>query len=192
MIKNIDKKLFLLTRSRRPMTGLLLTLGLAGATLSFPAQAVELGPEKTFFDSAPRLVSTSASQHSRRSPSTYFFTIEVPPEAGEPLEAVTISQKSNLEEINFDLGDSHAFRGGGLSGEAIPLSQIGSSQPRDNEVTLVFEQPVLPGNTVTVAVDVNQNPLYGGVYQFGVTAFSQGHLSPGLYLGSGRIGFTGH
>jgi hypothetical protein len=192
MIKSVDKKIFSVTRSRRPVTGLLIILGLAGATLSFPSQAIELGPEKTFFDSAPRLVRTSASQNSRRSPSTYYFTIEVPSEAGEALEAVTISQKSNLEEIDFNLGNSYAFRGGGLSGQPISLSQIGSSQPRENEVTLVFDQPVLPGNTVTIAVDVDQNPLYGGVYQFGVTAFSQGRLSPGLYLGTGRIGFTGH
>lgn len=190
MVKNIYNKLsdFLPTRATLAGTALAL-LGLSSVAIAIPAQAVELGEEKTFFNSAPRLVNTSASQHSRRGSSTYYFTIELPANAGESLEAVTVTQKQNLEEIDFDLSDSHAFLGGGFSGDSIPISQIGSSQPADNEVTLVFDEPVLPGETVTVAVDVDENPAYGGVYQFGITAFSQGRYSPGLYIGTGRISF---
>ena len=55
------------------------------------------------------------------------------------------------------------------------------------EVTVMFDQPIEPGNTVTVRVKPKRNPSFGGVYQFGVTAYPEGQNSQGLYLGSRRI-----
>ncbi|NEQ67434.1 MAG: DUF2808 domain-containing protein, partial [Symploca sp. SIO2D2] len=39
-------------------------------------------------------------------------------------------------------------------------------------------------NDVTVSLKAKRNPQAGGIYVFGVTAYSAGENSPGLYLGS--------
>jgi hypothetical protein len=73
-----------------------------------------------------------------------------------------------------------------LSHVLIPLAAVrGDSKP--GEVTLMFDTPVEPGKTVTIAVKPKRNPSIGGVYLFGITAYPTGDHSPGLYLGSGRI-----
>ena len=157
---------------------------------SLPASAVDLGGGRTFFDQSPRLIRTAASRTSSHAPSTYQFTIEVPSDAGEPLKAVT--QKPNVERIEFDLSENRAFIGDSFAGgPQLSLANIGGIQPSDsNEVTVVFDQPVEPGNTVTVSLRAKKNPHNGGVYLFGVTAFPVGNNSPGLYLGPARLHFT--
>jgi len=168
--------------------GLFLLVPLA----SLPTKAVELGDGRTFFDRTPRLIRTAASIPSPGTPSTYQFTIVVPPDAGEPMKAVTITQKPNLEQIRFERSKSRAFKGDSFDGGVlIPLSQTSGSEPSSaSEVTVVFDKPIEPGTTVTVAIRARQNPRLGGVYLFGVTAFPTGENSPGLYLGSGRLHFT--
>jgi hypothetical protein len=77
-------------------------------------------------------------------------------------------------------------------GTEIPLASIGSNQPKNTgEITIAFEQPVQPGQTVTVAVKSEANPTFGGVYLFGVTAYPAGESSLGQFLGYGRINFYG-
>ncbi|HBB33327.1 MAG TPA: hypothetical protein DDZ80_14620 [Cyanobacteria bacterium UBA8803] len=172
-------------------TVLLLGLLVPTSLSILPARAVEIGEGQTFFNRSPRLIRVAASNTSPTVPATYQFTIQVPEDAGEPLQAVKITQKENLEQISFDESQSRAFIGDSwASGSSIPLANIGGNAPADaNDITVVFDQPVAPGNTVTVTLNTNSNPLLGGVYQFGVTAFSRGENSPGLYLGSGRIHF---
>ena len=66
----------------------------------------------------------------------------------------------------------------------------GDLSTNPNDVTFVFDEPVQPGETVTVRVKAKRNPRVGGIYLFGVTAFPEGgEDSPGLYLGSGRLHF---
>jgi len=156
------------------------------------AKAADLGNGQTFFDHPPRLIQVSATTINPFSPSTYLFTISVPDNAGEPLKAVTIAQQPNVEQVDFQVSESRAFMGKNIaSGQSIALANIGGSEPSNsNEVTIVFDKPVTPGDTVTIALAVTRNPNLGGVYQFGVTAFSPGENSPGLYLGSGRLHFT--
>jgi len=73
----------------------------------------------------------------------------------------------------------------------IPLMPIGGAA-KPGEITVVFEQPVQPGNTVTVAIAAKANPNFGGSYEFGVTAYPVGDNSMGLFLGYGRINFYGN
>ncbi|NJO94284.1 MAG: DUF2808 domain-containing protein [Hydrococcus sp. RM1_1_31] len=140
---------------------------------------------------APRLIRAAATQVTPNAPSTYQFTIHVPKNAGEPLKAVTITQKTSPERIKFDASNSKAFMGDSFAGgPAISLANIGGSQPSDdNSVTIVFDKPVEPGNTVTVSLRAFHNPQFGGIYQFGVTAYPIGEKSEGLYLGSARLHF---
>jgi len=160
---------------------------LLSPTLSnLPTNAVELGENKTFFQTAPRLTRVAAGHAIADIPDTYQFTISLPDNAGKPLQAVTITQHENLEKIKFDLNQSSAFIGDSFAGgPEISLANIGGSQSDGaNQVMVTFDEPVLPGNDVTVSLKAKRNPQAGGIYVFGVTAYSAGENSPGLYLGS--------
>ena len=168
-----------------------LALGILIPTTFWSASAFELGDGRTAFLRAPRLIRTAASNSSANSPSTYQFTIEVPENAGEALKAVTISPKNHAQKINFNVSKSKAFMGDSFAGGTnLSLTNIGGSQINgSNEITFVFDEPVQPGNTVTVSLKTKRNPRAGGFYLFGVTAFPEGENSPGLYLGSGQLHF---
>ncbi|NET60121.1 MAG: DUF2808 domain-containing protein, partial [Symploca sp. SIO2E6] len=161
-------------------------------TLSqLPTNAIELGDGRTFFDKSPRLINSVATFNSPATPSEYLFTILLPEDVGEPLQAVSIVQKPNVEQIRFDGSKSRAFFGEGLNGgSSIPIAQAESDPANPSEVTISFEEPIAPGNKVTVSIRARRNPNSGGVYHFGVTVFSVGENSPGLYLGSGRLHFN--
>lgn len=170
-----------------------LAIGILVPTVLYgnPANAFPLGRGRTVFDKAPHLVDYTASQTGSGAYSTYKFTIKVPENAGEALQAVKIVQKPNLEDIEFDSSKSEAYVGGLFAdAPSLSLTSIGGEEPKNgNEVLVVFDRPVSPGNTVTVSLKAEKNPLYGGIYLFGVTAFSEGNNSPGLYLGSASIAF---
>jgi acyl dehydratase len=79
------------------------------------------------------------------------------------------------------------------STQTAAFSENASDTP-PGTTTVVFEQPVQPGTTVTVAVDAKANPGFGGIYEFGVTAYPEGDQVVSQFLGYGRIAFqgTGH
>ena len=164
-----------------------LMLGILLPTTSTPANAIDLGDGRTFFESSPRLI-RSATSNSSTGLATYQFTITIPEDAGESLQAVTITQKSNLELISFDMSESSAFKGDSFAGgSSLTLANIGGNTTSESEkVTVMFDQPVQPGNTVTISLRA-RNPQYSGIYQFGVTAFPVGQNSSGLYLGTARL-----
>ncbi len=179
------------TKKNNLLVAVSLALGILIPTTFWSANAFELGDGRTAFLRAPRLIRTAASHSNANGPSTYQFTIEVPEKAGEALKAVTISPKNNAQKINFNVSKSKAFMGDSFAGGTnLSLTNIGGSQINgSNEITVVFDEPVQPGNTVTVSLKTNRNPRAGGFYLFGVTAFPEGENSPGLYLGSGQLHF---
>jgi hypothetical protein len=149
---------------------------------------------QTFFSHPPQLIRAAATQTGVYSPSTYEFTLTIPQNAGQPLKAVTIAQVENLETVKFTISDSKSFLGERLTASSeIRLASIGGSQPtKPGEVTIVFEQPVQPGNTVTITLAAQQNPSWANDYLFGVTAYPVGENSLGQFLGYGRIDFYGN
>ncbi len=167
-----------------------LTVGLVvPIVLVSPARTVELPDGRSAFDHAPLLVRTATSFHEADTPSIYQFTLKVPENAGASLKAVRIVQDPEANTVHFDMGRIQAFRGDSFAGgPAVSLANIGGEQPANsNEVTVVFDQPIPPGETVTVSLHTNRNPRAGGIYLFGVTAFPTGENSPGLFLGYGRV-----
>ncbi len=157
---------------------------------SLPASAFDLGDGRTFFERSPRLIRSATSFRGRTARAYYYFTIEVPEDAGEPLKAVTILQQTNVEQIVFFPSQTRAFFGDSFEEESsIPLASVNRESSEKNGVKVVLEKPVKPGNVVTISLRA-RNPRYGGVYQFGVTAFPVGENSQGLYLGAGRIHFS--
>jgi hypothetical protein len=148
---------------------------------------------QTFFDHSPMLTRAVSSQNGANLPSTYKFTLTVPPDAGQSLKSVTITQAKNAETIKFDLRNSRAYIGRQLTPNSeVPLISMSGGQPANSgETAIAFAQPALPGNTVTIALAVQKNPVGRGVYLFGVTAYPEGENGLGQFLGYGRIDFDG-
>lgn len=170
-----------------------LVLSSAGALMTLPTTAVELPNGQTAFNHPPRLIRTETSFSNRRAiRPTYHFTLEVPADAGEPLEAVQIVQHENIDTVEFKADKSHAFVGDSFAGgPELSLAPIGGVV-EPGMITVVFDPPVQPGNTVTVAVQPRSNPFTGGAYLFGVTAYPEGLDSLGQFLGYGRINIYGN
>jgi Protein of unknown function (DUF2808) len=151
-----------------------------------------LSNQQKFFSHPPTLIRTNALYTMPYTPSTYEFTISLPADAGAPLKAVTIVQDQNLETIKFNPRQSKAFAGKRYAaGPEIPLASIGGAQDAPGTAMVVFDQPVQPGSIVTVAVEAKANPNWGGVYEFGVTAYPTDENGRGQFLGYGRINFYG-
>lgn len=154
------------------------------------ASAVRLADGKVYFIQPPSLESAITTfNNTYMWGATYYFTLKIPENAGEPLQKVTIEQQEGVDEIGFDLKDTSAFEGTRRrKGEKISLTAIADRKQR-RTLTIVFEPPVSPGKTITIALNPLQNPRYAGIYLFGVTAFPAGDLTHGQFLGFGRLHF---
>lgn len=161
---------------------------LAGATLPELSQAVQLRDGKTYFVRPPRLVSATPTTYRATTPGvTYYFTLDLPETAGEPLRRVTIVQKSGGDRPDFGLNRTQAFEGTpDRPGAQLPLGPV-TVDSRTREVSVEFTPPVAPGKTVTIALAPVQNPDVKGTYLFGVTAFPRGENPNGQFLGFGRF-----
>ncbi len=165
----------------------LLTIAAIGAS-----QSIVRAQSLNFFSHPPMLTRTNALNNVSNAPGTYEFTIVVPADAGVPLKAITIVQDENLEMVQFEVSHSKAFAGDHYAaGPELRLMSVGGAQEKPGTTMIVFDQPVQPGSTVTVAVDTVANPNWASVYEFGVTAYPTGENSRGQFLGYGRINFYG-
>ena len=119
----------------------------------------------------------------------YYFTIDLPKDAGEPLKKLVIAQRQGANEIDFRLDKTKAYSGTHRNrrGE-LELERV-TQDEETKAITIVFDDAIPPGNTFTVRLRPRRNPDLGGVYLFGVTAFPQGKNPYGLYLGAGRLQF---
>ncbi|MGA7937155.1 MAG: DUF2808 domain-containing protein [Kovacikia sp.] len=166
-------------------TALALSVSLLG---NFSAQAVKLSDGSIAFAQPPRLVGATATQKTAYAwGSTYYFTLNLLADAGEPLQKVIISPEPNVDYARFDLRDTVAFEGDRDRSEARLPIQAATIDPKTKAITITFDPPINPGKTLTVALYANRNPSTGGVYLYGVTAFPAGEKSYGQFLGYGRI-----
>jgi Protein of unknown function (DUF2808) len=172
--------------------GLGTMMGLTAAWVVMPrsAIAIQLADGTVYFASPPQLGPVRATSSAVDAwVVTYYFTVTVPDQAGEPLGKVTISQSEGMDRIRFAPQNVRAFAGT-RDRNAVPFSLGAVDADRSSQtVTVNFDPPVSPGQTVTIALSPDRNPLYGGVYLFGVTAFPQGPKSHGQFLGFGRLHF---
>ncbi|HBB35869.1 MAG TPA: hypothetical protein DDZ80_02785 [Cyanobacteria bacterium UBA8803] len=170
-----------------------LTLALAGSLggLAVPlAQAIERADGTVSFEKAPRLIeAVTTFNETHVWGATYYFTLELPENIGEPLGQVTIQQRQGVEAIQFKVADSLAFSGTRHhKGERLALAEVTEDETTQT-ISVRFDQPVPPGQTVTIGLYPVHNPQIGGVYLFGVTAFPAAQKPYGLYLGVGRLQF---
>ncbi|MEA5602973.1 DUF2808 domain-containing protein [Nostoc sp. UHCC 0252] len=173
-----------------------LAIGIGGVTLPV-TQAVQLRDGTVYFVQPPKLVSaTTTYKDVNVWGGTYYFTINLPENAGESLQKVTIAQREGSENIRYHLNDTRAFVGkrdayGGLRLRKESRLTLGAvtAERKTRTVTVNFEPPVTPGQTVTIALRPVSNPSFSGVYLLGVTAFPVGEKSHGQFLGFGRFQF---
>lgn len=160
------------------------------ATYSHKTDAIKLADGTVHFAKGPELLSpTTTFNDAGFWSATYFFTIKVPENAGEPLQRVTIAQIEGVDNIRYRLKETYAFEGNRhKEGKKISIRKVELNQ-NNNTLNVVFEPPISPGKTVTVALRPVQNPFSSGVYLFGVTAYPAGEKAYGLYLGVGRLHF---
>jgi hypothetical protein len=176
---------------------------LFGATLAASAsfwglaapltQAVQLADGTVAFEKPPNLLSATTTYNSTYTwGATYYFTVELPANAGEPLQRVTIKQRQGFDDIDFDLEQTRAFEGTSRrKGEKLTLKEV-IKDDQTKTISVTFDQPVMPGKTFTIGLRPVRNPWSSGAYIFGVTAFPAGEKSYGLYLGVGRLQFYDH
>ena len=170
-------------------TTLALTAAIGGVATQ-GTQAIQLRDGTVYFAQPPDLVDATTTFNSVNVwGSTYYFTINVPQKAGEPLQKVTIMQQSGGYDIRFDLEDSRAFEGmRSKKGTRVTLGSV-TRERETKTVSVTFDPPVPPGKTVTIGLRPLRNPMYAGVYLFGVKAFPQGEKSYGQFIGFGRLHF---
>jgi hypothetical protein len=163
------------------------------AAMGTPLAAVQMADGTVYFERPPSLVgATTTRSDVYASRPRYYFTLDVPTDAGEPLQQISISQRTNygvLGDVLEDLEDVEAFLGTRRDrGDAIAIRDVAVDE-ENQSVTVTLETPVAPGNAVTLALRPERNPRRGGVYLFGVTAFPSGEKAQGQFLGYGRLHF---
>jgi len=176
---------------------------LLGTTLAFAAgmgglatqvtQAVQLRDGTVYFVQPPSLGQARTTYSSVNAPTaTYYFTINVPENAGEPLQRVVFDQRQGTGRVRFDLKDTRAFLGTSFDkGTKIALGEV-TRIPNTRTVSVALDPPVPPGRTFTIGLRPIRNPQFSGVYLFGVTAFPPGEKAHGQFLGFGRFTFYGN
>jgi len=174
----------------RVSTALATTLTIA-VVAAGAAQAVQLADGTVYFAYPPQLIAaTTTFKEANAWGATYYFTLGIPQNAGEPLQMVAITQRQGTQDIRFDLEHTIAFVGTERDkGERLSLAEV-TKEKKTQTISVTFDPPVPPGNTVTIGLRPYQNPL-DGIYLFGVTAFPVGEKSHGQFLGFGRLQFYG-
>lgn len=170
-------------------TTLAVALGIGGVAAPV-TQAVQLRDGTVYFVQPPDLIKATTTFDSVNAwGATYYFTINVPEKAGEPLARVRIVQQEGADNIRYDLEDTRAFEGTrDRKGTPLTLGEV-TRDRKTRTVFVNFNPPVPPGKTITIGLRPVKNPMSSGVYLFGVTAFPAGEKSHGQFIGFGRLNF---
>lgn len=165
----------------------LATTVLLGSLLQASAQAIELSDGTTYFTNVPRLENARTTYNSARVfGATYYFTLHIPDDAGEPLQQVMFNQQEGVDRVIFNLKRTRAYADE-QSKRPLPIAE--ASADENGSVSVFFDPPIPPGETVIIGLRPYRNPRSSGVYLFGVTAFPMGEQAHGQFLGYGRLHF---
>lgn len=171
-----------------------LTLGgwmaaLAIAVHRLPAVAIQLADGTTAFVQQPVLLDASTTHSTARAwVATYYFNMQLPAGASEPLQRVQIDQNQRVELIRYRLHETRAYLGSrSRRGEPLAIAEQVFDR-RTGRLTVVFEPPIPPDTRFTLALRPVQNPV-SGVYLLGVTAFPPGDRVAAHFMGFGRLHF---
>lgn len=152
-----------------------------------PAQSIQLEDGTTYFVNVPRLEKARTTFDSARVfGATYYFTLHVPDDAGEPLQRVVFKQQEGVDRVAFNLKQTRAYAD---ERRKQPLEIANALVEADDAISVLFDPPIPPGGTVMIGLRPHRNPGSSGIYLFGVTAFPQGEQAHGQFLGYGRLHF---
>lgn len=169
--------------------GLALSLGLG--SLAAPATAVQFPDGTVRFNNPPRLEDSVTTYNATYVwNATYYFTLRLLEEAGEPLQRIEISLREGTDNrMRFEQDETRAFLGTRQNrGERVPIAETRLDEDTQT-VSVTFAEPIPPGETVTVGLRPVRTPRYSGIYLFGVTAFPAGEKIDGQFLGFARFHF---
>ena len=168
--------------------GLLGVLAIAALPAQL-AQSVQLADGRVFFTNPPRLLGARTLQNSVAVRNAdYRFTLEIPENAGEPLKKVIFTQISGVKRISFNPRKTRAFVAPNRK-KNVPIDVDQYVLNKQRQVHVSFDPPVQPGETITINLKSFRNPIYSGIYQFGVTAIPAGENAQEQFLGYGRLHF---
>ena len=176
--------------NKLPSTISLFYLVLVSSAIAVPnAAAIEFPNGKVAFEKSPLLIDAYTTFNSVRvRQAKYYFDLKLPSDIGESLQKVVINQRQGADTIKFRLDKTKAYFGSHNNRkEELNLQVIQDEATK--AITVMFDRPIPPGSEITVRLNPKQNPDFGGVYLFGVTAFPTGEKPSGLYLGAGRLQF---
>lgn len=173
-----------------PFSKTLLVIGAGLSLLPFSATYAVAKTDGTMTLAQSRLVDTQTTYIATSvREATYYFTLEVPVTASQPLQQVAFTQREGVETIRFDGEDSRAFEGTpDRKGQNLPV-RLAASERQNDTLTVTFDRPVQPGKTVTIALQALRNPDYEGVYLFELTGFPSAGQTNGQSIGVGRLQF---
>lgn len=155
--------------------------------LQTSVQSIQLADGTTYFANVPQLANTRTTfNRARTLGATYYFTLHIPNDAGEPLQQVIFKQQEGVDRIAFNLKRTQAYAEGR---QKLPIEIAEVSADEQGSIMIAFDPPIRPGKTITIGLRPNRNPSVSGVYLFGVTAFPQGKQPHGQFLGYGRLHF---
>ena len=172
------------------LLGITLAVGLGIGGTAEVTQAVKLRDGTVYFVQPPDLVDATTTFDSVNVwGATYYFTITIPQQAGEPLQRLIIKQQEGADNIRYKLEDTRAFEGTRHDkGTKIELGSV-TRDRKTRTVVVNFAQPIPPGKVITIGLRPVKNPYASGVYLFGVTAYPAGEKSHGQFIGFGRLHF---
>lgn len=143
---------------------LLASLGVFGSPRVL---AVKLRDGTIQFVQPPQLVKARVTDISPGVSASYYFTIDLPPSAGEPLQRITLTQQLGKENLAFNLKRTRAETG---SEQELTLAEV-THDRKQKTISIAFDPPVPPGQTVTIRLRSVRNPQFGGIYLFRVAAY---------------------
>jgi hypothetical protein len=151
-------------------------------------EATTLADGTTYFLNPPRFLGAIATQDGTNIWSaSYYFTLNLPANAGEPLRTVVITQQGGLGRPMFDEETIQAFEGTRIR-RGKNLTIAASHFDSDTQtLTVTFDPPVPPGRILTLRLSPVRNPSVPGTYLYGVTAFPDGTKPFGQFIGVGQI-----
>ncbi len=170
-------------------SGFAATLIAAGVLVPLTLQAAQLRDGTTVFESPPRLVDFMTTRdRTSDTRATYYITVNLLPEAGEPLQTLTVTlAEGRFQQLAYRLGDMVVFRGDRQHrGETIPIAAAQYDQ-ETQVLTIDLQEPIQPGEMVTFGIKPVRNPYQEGVYLFEVAALPAGDDPVPQRVGTGRI-----
>lgn len=160
-----------------------LILGLSNLGLLENAVASRLPSGRVVFDQSPQLVQMVSLAPESAEQSLVQIVLTIPPDAGEPMEALLIRPRDGTASLSFAPDATTAFVGNTAANMAlVPLASVGGNSLRPNDVLVVFATPVAPNHQVRVLLTHQTDPPTG-TYELGVTAYPSGDNPVGQFLG---------